>query len=179
MNGITRHILWLAMVAGALATTLAAQQVKSTANWANLTQLDTGMEVRVTLASGATLRGFVQRVTPDSLTLNATTSQETPSRQDVRRIQIKKPSHRGRNTLIGLAIGTGAGLAGGAGADARSGPGRMFPDIGKAVFTPVGAIVGTVIEVALPTGGWREIYKNYAQSSFSPVSCARVALCIP
>jgi hypothetical protein len=35
----------------------------------------------------------------------------------------------------------------------------MFPDLGKAVFSSLGAIVGTVIGVALPTGGWRDVYR--------------------
>jgi hypothetical protein len=142
-----------------LAASAAAQQAKPIANWANLNQLVTGAEIRVTLADGKTLRGFMQRVTPESLAINATTSQETLSRQDIRRVALKRPGHRGRNTLIGLAIGTGAGLAVGAVADSKAGPGIWLPNSGKMVFSPVGAIIGTVIGVALPTGGWREVYR--------------------
>lgn len=148
-----------ALLAATLAATAAAQQAKPIANWANLNQLVTGAEIRVTLANGKTLRGFVQGVTPESLAINATTSQETLSRQDIRRVDLKRPGHRGRNTLIGLAVGTGAGLAAGAVADAKSGPGRMFPDSGKVVLSPLGALIGTVVGVALPTGGWREVYR--------------------
>jgi hypothetical protein len=101
----------------------------------------------------------VQGVTPESLAINATTSQETLSRQDIRRVALKRPGHRGRHTLIGLAVGTGVGLAAGAVADSKAGPGRMFPDSGKVVFSPLGAIIGTVVGVALPTGGWREVYR--------------------
>src|SRR5664279_3510673 len=144
----------------ALAGTAAAQPAKPIANWANLNQLVTGEEIRVTLANGKTLRGFMQRVTPESLAINATTSQETLSRQDIRRVALKRPGHRGRNTLIGLAIGTGAGLAMGAGVDSQSrGQYDLFPNSGKAVLSPLGALVGTVIGVALPTGGWREVYR--------------------
>jgi hypothetical protein len=144
----------------ALAATAAAQPAKPIANWANLNQLVTGAEIRVTVADGKTLRGFMQRVTPESLAINATTSQETLSRQDVRRVALKRPGHRGRNTLIGLAIGTGAGLAVGAGLDSQSrGPYDLFSNSGKVFLWPVGALVGTVIGVALPTGGWREVYR--------------------
>jgi len=153
------RICLLALLAAVLAATTAAQQAKPIANWVNLNQLVAGSEIRVTLANGKTLRGFMQRVTPESLAINATTSQETLPRQDIRRVAVKRPGHRGRNTLIGLAIGTGAGLAFGAGADAKSRSGRMFPDLGKEVFTPLGAIVGTVVGVALPTGGWRDVYR--------------------
>jgi hypothetical protein len=159
MNRTPRHIFLPALLAATLAATAAAQQAKPIANWADLNQLVAGAEIRVTLANGNTLRGFMQRVTPESLAINATTSQEMLSRPDIRRVELKHPGHRGRNTLIGLAIGTGAGLAVGAGADAKSRPGRMFPDSGKVVLSALGALVGTVIGVALPTGGWRDVYR--------------------
>lgn len=159
MNRTPKHIFLPALWAATLAATAAAQQAKPIANWANLNQLVTGAEIRVTLANGKTLRGFMQRVTPESLAINATTSQETLSRQDIRRVALKRPGHRGRNTLIGLAIGTGAGLAAGVGVDSQAGPGDWFPDAGKAVLSPLGALIGTVIGVALPTGGWREVYR--------------------
>jgi hypothetical protein len=101
----------------------------------------------------------MQRVTPESLAINATTSQETLSRQDIRRVDLKRPGHRRRNTLIGLAIGAGTGLAVGAVADSKAGPGGWFPDVCKEVFTPLGALVGKVVGAALPTGGWREVYR--------------------
>ena len=154
------RICLLALLATVLAATAVAQQAKPIANWVNLNQLVAGSEIRVTLATGKTMRGFVQRVTPESLAINATTSQETLSRQDIRRVALKRPGHRGRNTLIGLAIGTGAGLAVGAGVDSQSrGQYDLFPNSGKAVLSPLGALVGTVIGVALPTGGWREVYR--------------------
>jgi hypothetical protein len=159
MNRTQRHIFLPALLAATLAATAAVQQAKPIANWANLNQLVTGAEIRVTLANGNTLRGFMQRVTPESLAINATTSQETLSRQDIRRVALKRPGHRGRNTLIGLAIGTGAGLAAGAGVDSQRRPGDWLPNFGKAVFSPLGALIGTVVGVALPTGGWREVYR--------------------
>ncbi|MBN9663404.1 MAG: hypothetical protein J0H49_34710 [Acidobacteria bacterium] len=152
---------WLAAaVLAALAQAISyAQESKPIFNWANVMALAAGSEVRVRVAGGRDLRGFVQRVTPDSLLLNATTSQETLARADVRRLSLKKPGHRGRNTLIGLGIGAGAGLAAGAGIDAQSNASDWFPYAGKAVFGPLGAILGTVIGVAWPTGGWRDIYR--------------------
>src|SRR5665811_2265052 len=138
------RICLLALLAAVLAATAAAQQAKPIANWVNLNQLVAGSEVRVTLATGKTMRGFVQRVTPESLAINATTSQETLSRQDIERVALKRPGHRGRNTLIGLAIGTGAGLAVGAGVDSQRRPGDWLPSFGKVVLSPVGAIIGTV-----------------------------------
>jgi hypothetical protein len=43
--------------------------------------------------------------------------------------------------------------------DSQRGHGDWFPYFGKVVLTPLGAIIGTVVGVALPTGGWREVYR--------------------
>ena len=159
MNRTPSHIFLPALLGAILAASAAAQQAQPIANWAKLNQLVTGTEIRVTLADGKTLRGFMQRVTPESLAINATTSQETLSRQDIRSVALKRPGHRGRNTLIGLAIGAGAGLAAGAVADSKAGPGIWLPNGGKEVLSPLGALIGTVVGVALPTGGWRAVYR--------------------
>ncbi len=164
MNGTPRHIFRAAQLAATLAAAAAAQQANPIANWANLNQLVTGAEIRVTLAAGKTMRGFAQGVTPESLSMNTKASQETLAREDIRRVALKRPGHRGRNTLIGLAVGTGAGLAIGAGADSQNSHGFMdlrgcWPLSCKAVYTPLGALVGSVVGVALPTGGWRDVYR--------------------
>ncbi len=158
MTRVLARIVLLAFVAAA-AMTGAAQQPRPIANWANLSQLIQGSEIRVTVATGRTLHGFLQRVTPEALEINATTSQETLLRQDIRRVGVKRAGHRGRNTLFGLAVGTGAGLALGAGVDSKARPDDWFPNAGKAVLSPLGALVGTVVGVALPTGGWRDVYR--------------------
>jgi hypothetical protein len=147
----------LVTMAAALAVSATAQQAKPIAQWANLNGLVNGSEIRVVLAGGKTLRGFLQSVSPDSLAINATTSQESLSRQDIKVVSLKRAGHRGRNTLIGLGIGAGAGLGTGAAID--HGDHGWFPNFGKAVFTPIGAIIGTVVGVAIPTGGWRVVYR--------------------
>ena len=159
LTRVFRRIFFAALAATILAATAGAQQDNTVANWANLNQLVQGSEIRVTLTTGRTVRGFIQGVTPESLAINATTSQETLLREDIRRIALKSTGHRGRNTLIGLGVGTAAGLALGAGIDSHAGPGNWFPNAGKAVLSPLGAIVGTVVGVALPTGGWHDVYR--------------------
>ena len=159
MNRIPTRLSLPILLAATLAPGAAGQHAKPIANWANLNQLPKGAEVRVTLATGATVRGFVQSVTSDSLQINATTSQEAIARQEIRSVALKRPGHRGRNTLIGLAIGTGGGLAVGAALDAKTAPWNWFPNAGKEVLSPFGAIIGTVIGVAIPTGGWRDVYR--------------------
>lgn len=146
--------LGVAIIAAGLALTAAARS----ADWANLNQLTPGAEIRVSLVSGKTVRGFFQSATAESVVLNAATSQETFSRQEVKRVQLKRQGHRGRNTLIGLGVGAAGGLAIGTAADHGTG-GDVFNNLGKIALTPLGAIIGTVVGVALPTGGWREIYR--------------------
>ena len=161
LNQMTKPVIELGIVVilfAALAGNATARQPASAAGWTRLTQLTPGTEIRLFLSDGRKLRGYLQSATSDSLAINATISQETLSRAQIKRVQVKRPGHRGRNTLIGLAIGTGGGLAFGAAVD-RGTRGDWFPNLGKAVFTPLGAIIGTIVGVAIPTGGWREIYR--------------------
>ena len=104
------------------------------------------------------MRGSLESATADSLALRTGNGQEMLSRAQIRRVQTRGNNHRKRNALIGLGIGTLGGLAVGAGIDETNNT-SWFPSAGKAIFTPTGAIIGTVIGVALPSGGWREIYR--------------------
>jgi hypothetical protein len=158
MNQSPKPFRLLAAIAASLALSAAAQpQPKPVAQWTNLNRLESGAEIQVVVAGRKTATGFLQSVGPDSLSINAATSQEAIPRQDVQLVRIKRTAHRGRNTLIGLLAGTAGGLAAGAAIDHNSH--GWFPNLGKDVFTPVGAIVGTVVGVAFPTGGWRTVYR--------------------
>jgi hypothetical protein len=149
--------LWVAGLAG----NASAQPSSSTGNWAGLNQVAPGAAIRVTLSGGRTVRGNLSGVTADSLAIQTGASHQALSRAQIRRVQLKGRSHRGRNTLIGLAVGAGAGLAIGAAVD-RHDEGSYFniaPNAGKEVITPVGAIVGAIVGVLIPTGGWRDVYR--------------------
>jgi hypothetical protein len=102
-----------------VATTLAAQT--NVPDWNAVKALTAGTQVRIT-AGSRSIRGEIERTTDDVLVVTSGKGEETLSRQDIRRVAVKKPGHRGRNALIGLGIGTGTGLAVGAGVDAKSGP---------------------------------------------------------
>jgi hypothetical protein len=145
----------LALLFSALVASVAAQA--QTGSWANLSQLAPGTETRVTLSGGRILRGSAQTVTSDSLAIDAAKGQEKLSRTEIKRVQTKRRGHRGRNALIGLGIGAAGGLAIGAAAD-RNDP--SWSPFAKAVFTPLGALIGTAVGVLIPSGGWHEIYRS-------------------
>jgi hypothetical protein len=151
----------IAVLCAGLAGNAPAQEQTPTPGWANLIQLAPGAQIRVTLSSGRTVRGDLQKATSDSLTINGTANQETLSRAEIGRVQLKRKGHRGRNALIGFAIGAGGGLAVGAAVDHHDARDALniFPSAGKAIITPLGAIIGAVVGVAIPSGGWHEIYR--------------------
>jgi hypothetical protein len=141
-----------------LTAILAAAQSKT--DWANVKKLAPGDPIRVSMTDGKSYRGNLQSVTDDSLIVTVSTGQETLARAQVAKVGVKGASHRGRNTLIGLGVGAGAGVAIGAGVDSTCHANCWFGgNIGKEVFTPLGAIIGTVVGVAWPTGGWKEVYR--------------------
>jgi|ERR1035438_6554749 hypothetical protein len=150
-----------ALLLMALAGSALAQQRASADKWANLARLAPDTEIRVALSGGRTVGGNLQNATSDSLAIRTAAGQATLMRTEIKRVQTKGEGRRGRHTLIGLAIGAGAGLAIGAVVDQRD-SGKAFnflPSAGKILFTPLGAIIGAIVGVAIPTGGWREIYR--------------------
>jgi hypothetical protein len=149
--------LWLQIFLLATVVPLAAQ----TSNWASVQALSSGTEVRISTSGSKPVRGQIQSVTADLLVLNMKNSQRMFTRPETTRVSVKEKGHRGRHALIGLGIGGAAGLALGAGVDAGTtcGIGCFSPNEGKIIFTPLGAVIGVVVAVLLPTGGWLEIYR--------------------
>jgi hypothetical protein len=154
-----RHLAYMRfMLLIAIGTGLAVAQP----NWATVKSLTVGGEIKVSATGGKSFRGQLQSVTEESLVVLAPNTQQSLARADVLKVSTKGESHRKRNTLIGLGVGAGAGLGVGAGIDHGCVPrGCFFSDnIGKAVFTPLGALIGTIIGVAWPTGYWHEVYRS-------------------
>jgi hypothetical protein len=153
-----RFLIGVLLVAGIAA----AQPPSAKTDWANVKRLAAGEEIRVSMGDGKSFHGQLQSTTDESLIMVAASAQQTLPRPQIAKVATKGDSHRGRNTLIGLGIGAGAGLAIGAGADASCNHGGFFAcnNLGKEVFTPLGAIIGTIVGVAWPTGGWHEVYRS-------------------
>jgi hypothetical protein len=142
------------LLAAGIAT---AQPSPAKTDWANVKRIAAGEELRVSMSDGKSFRGQLQSTTDESLIMVAASSQQTLARPQVTKVATKSASHRTRNTLIGLGIGAGGGLAIGAGMD--HGDHGWFQNFGKEVFTPLGALVGAIVGVAWPTGGWHDVYR--------------------
>ena len=149
--------LWMT----AFALSAMAGQPLPAGDWSSVSGLAPGSEMRIFLSDGRTLRGSLEAATSDSLTINVSKGQEVHQRQDIRRVQLKRQGRRGRNTLVGLAIGAGAGAAVGAVEDATS-PNNAFvlvPHSGVMLFASAGAIIGTVVGLVFPTSAWPDVYR--------------------
>jgi hypothetical protein len=140
------------------------------ADWNNVTALARAAEVRVQLSDSRSVRGGVINVTEDSLAVNSASGQETFTRQQVLRVSVRGPSRRGRNVLVGLAFGAiaGAGLGAAAAASQPCSPGLAnalacsggVEAAAVGITTLAGAGLGAVIGAVVPTGGWREVYRQ-------------------
>jgi hypothetical protein len=136
-------------------------------DWNSLKALTSGAELRITTTGNQPFRGQFNSVSDGSLVITRSGNLETLDRTSVAGVSLKGQNHRKRNLLIGLVVGAAAGLGAGIGADAsdRCKPGVFCldiggPNLGKEIFTPVGAIVGLGVGALIPTGGWRVVYSS-------------------
>src|SRR5579864_5234178 len=129
-------------------------------DWASLDKLAAGDQIRVSMTDGKSYKGEFQSASADSMMMVAASSQQSLAHAQVAKVAVKRDGHRGRNTLIGLGVGAAGGLAIGAAGDAQCGHNCFLGNnIGKAVVTPIGAIIGTIIGAVWPTGGWHDVYR--------------------
>jgi hypothetical protein len=156
-----KRVLWLgsAVLMFRLATGSAlgaAARQADRANWDNLKQLALNEQIQIVLNDAKSYRGELQSVSNEVIVVRLATGIQAIARDKVLRVSTKGASHRGRNALIGAAIGAGAGaatIAGGCQTTACKGPVEAI--IGVTVGAPLGALVGFV----MPTGGWRDAYR--------------------
>ena len=142
-----------------LATAVFSQGPSS---WANVKQVGLGSEIRVTMTDGRKIVGAFQSAGDDDLLVQTAKSRETLTRITIAKVSTKGRSHRLRNALIGFGGGAGVGLIVGAISDGRCPKGGCFAvgkNLGKEVFTPLGALIGVTVGALLPTGGWYDLYR--------------------
>jgi len=130
-------------------------------NWDNARHMPVGTEIRVTMTNDRNLRGTFQSATDDALIVATPTAQESLNRTMILRVSSKGRSRRLRNTLLGLGEGASAGLATGALIDTLCPRNGCLggDNVGKEVFTPIGAAVGLAVGALWPTGGWHDVYR--------------------
>jgi hypothetical protein len=84
---------------------------RDTRSWSNLAELKPGEQVVVMGVDGARHRGAFRGYSGEAITIREDNRDVTTERTQVQAISASAPSHRLRNTLIGLGIGAGVGLA--------------------------------------------------------------------
>jgi hypothetical protein len=129
--------------------------------WSSLKQIAVGQAIKVAVKQGASSQGDFQSATEDALMLRVAGEDRSLARDTVRRVSLKTNSHRGKHALIGAAIGAGGGLGAGIAIDNDCSPNAIVctGNKGKAILTPVFALLGAGVGALLPASGWREIYR--------------------
>jgi hypothetical protein len=141
--------------------TIGAQTSRDWASLGHTPAIAAGMEIEARTTGNTRLRGQFKAVDHDDLLIVTVSGEQRLARAGVLRVSVKRPGRRLWHTLTGLAIGAAAGLTLGAVADARC-TGNCIEGttpLGKEVGTGLGALIGTIIGVALPAGGWRQVYR--------------------
>lgn len=130
-------------------------------NWDNLKQLKAGQQIEVVDGKMKSGTGKFSAVTEEAISLQVDKEAVSIPRANVVSVKDRTKSHRKRNTLLGLAVGAGAGLAIGAIKGATYYESGEIP-VFVAVWTPIGAGIGAAAGAALPAGS-ATIYRRPAK----------------
>jgi hypothetical protein len=132
-------------------------------NWDNLKQLAPGEQIRIVLNDAKSYSGQFQSVSDDGIVLRLGKDTQTFERQTVLRVSTRGNSHRGRNALIGLAVGAGAGVIVAVASpelgQGKCAQGSCINATSAMLAGFVGAAVGAGLGAVLPTGGWHDVYR--------------------
>jgi hypothetical protein len=124
----------------------AAQAQINEASWAKLKGLTPGQNIQIVDASSKKHVGTFLSVSDTSIAYNEAAGQHSIDQQDVRSVRLMG-THHGHNTLVGLAVGAGAGAATGAGIGAATYKGCTQQSfcldfISRGAQTGIGAVAG-------------------------------------
>lgn len=140
-----------------------AKGTEDRANWVNLKELAPGDRIRIVLNDAKSYPGQFQSVSGEAIVVRLATGEQAFPRETVLRVSTKGQSHRGRNALIGLAAGTGAGVIVGVASpelgQGKCAQGSCVNAESVSIGGIVGALLGAGIGAALPTGGWHDVYR--------------------
>ncbi len=161
IHGMTARLLRICFLAALFYAPLCGATVRDWSKLGNAPGLSAGAEIEARTTDNKRYRGQFRRSDNEALVIATTSGEQRLARATVSRVLVKTQGHRLRNTLLGFGIGAAGGLILGTIADARC-TGKCIEGnepLGKEAGTPFGALVGIIIGVVIPTGGWREIYR--------------------
>jgi hypothetical protein len=138
-----------------------AQSAKD--SWDDLKQLRPAQKIEVVDTTMKTLKGAFVPVSDAAISLDAGKGEESVERQNVLRVSTRGEGHRGRNALIGLAVGAGAGVVV-AVVSPELGTGKCAQgscvDAGTVSMVGFwGGVLGAGLGAAIPTGGRHDVYR--------------------
>ena len=125
----------------------------SKGDWGNLRTLIAGAEIRVIATGHEVIRGTFRSVSDDALIVDQTSGEKMLPRSSVISVSLKKQSRRIGYVSIGAIAGVVTGLL------VDWPPRCCYRMSSKVISTPLGALTGIVIGAAIPTVGWREMYR--------------------
>ena len=151
MSELKKAVSALLMIALFSCATLASAGKGS---WIAVKRIKPGSRIIVRTNTGMVVRGDMRLATDDKLFIEVEGQSGVPqdvdfSRSDVTEVRTRGSRRSGRNTLIGVAVGLGAGIAIGAGVDAAH-KGGDDPGIGKLLFGLLGTTTGLAVGSAIP-----------------------------
>ncbi|MGA2856563.1 MAG: glycine zipper family protein [Candidatus Sulfotelmatobacter sp.] len=120
------------------------------AAWASLSALQAGQKIQIVEMNSKKHSGTFVSVSDTAIAYRETAGEQTVQKQDVRSVKLMENKHRLRNTLIGGAVGAGAG----AGITAASWENHGFlgsKGTGAAVGAVIGFVAGAVVGALLPS----------------------------
>jgi len=147
MNNQTKSVIRIVILVTLPSILLGQPAVNS---WDNLRLLRPGQKIDVVNMQMKTVTGKFVAFTGDAISLAVGSDQVSVSRATVASVKNRAASHRKRNTLLGLAIGAGAGAVIGAAVLNSSESGEEL--FGVMVVTPIAAGIGAGAGAALPPG---------------------------
>ncbi|HEV2615484.1 MAG TPA: hypothetical protein VGU63_02615 [Candidatus Acidoferrales bacterium] len=147
----------LLLIICALAMPCVSSAQSKQSSWANLNTLQTGEKIEVVETNLKKDTGTFAAVSDDGIRLNESTGEQTIPRANVMRVTLRRNKHRGRNTLIGMAVGAGAGAVLAAATYKTCSSSRSFciDPLGKGGAAGIGAALGlaggAAVGVVLPS----------------------------
>jgi len=116
-------------------------------SWDNLMQLRVGQKIEVVDMNLKSLKGTLLSLSEEAVSLQVGENEVAVQRPDVLRVSSRENPKRGRNALIGLALGAmlGAGVAGCSFESPCKWPPSRESAIGAGAGAAAGALVGAVV----------------------------------